>query len=61
MIERFDKETKYIGTKKACEHCNEQIISEWNEQAQDEALCDDCFDELNLVDSDDFIGYRKGE
>ena len=27
----------------------------------DEGLCHDCFDELNRVDSDDFIGYRKGE
>lgn len=37
-----------------CGHCGLAEVA-------DDGLCEDCFAELNRVDSDDFIGYRKGE
>ena len=44
------------GTYCAC--CDNQEISELNPKAQDQDLCDDCFNQIN---NDEFIGYRKGE
>ena len=44
-----------------CACCQKQIISTCNAKAQDQDLCDDCFDKLFKNDSDDFIYYHKGE
>lgn len=49
------------NNKDYCACCGQQIVSEWNPKAQDQDLCDDCFDELFRNDQDDFIGWKKGE
>lgn len=54
--ERFDEETKYIGTEKACACCNEFPVSE-DEALAAEMLCDRCARENQY----EIIGYRKGE
>lgn len=44
-----------------CACCQKNIISENNPKAQDQDLCDSCFDELFRNDIDDVIYYHKGE
>jgi hypothetical protein len=43
-----------------CKCCGTQAVSDWNKNAIEQALCDDCFDELFNPD-DDIIGYGKWE
>lgn len=47
-----------------CAHCLNQEISNWNEAAQEQDLCDDCFDELNYDQREDDLinnGWKVGE
>lgn len=56
--EYFDMETKYRGKDPVCECCNERIVSDDPEIAE-QGLCDRCNDEIN--EDSRVIGYRKGE
>ena len=56
--EYFDEETKYIGKNKACECCNERILSD-NPEIANQGLCDRCNREIN--EDAQIIGWRKGE